>query len=231
MRLWRPTRCVRKAQVRHRHALLLSPKHEQQLKHETLVATLALTWRRRSHVTLTVTSRESRHSGAWLCSDEGICAEDSAPHRAIGWVWVRPMLMVSVSGFFIYELRIWGRWSSFHLLVMFTLLMLPRAVGVRISTMSDDIVARCSVFSSERLPLRVPVYNGARPFDACGDLRQPPITPARDRCRARPYPSSPAESASSCAFPSAYLHPRCRIRDLRASRLPTNPSRLDQVRR
>jgi uncharacterized membrane protein len=50
------------------------------------------------------------------------------PHRAIGWIWVLLMLMVSVSGLFIHELRIWGRWSPIHLLVIFTLLTLPLAV-------------------------------------------------------------------------------------------------------
>jgi uncharacterized membrane protein len=50
------------------------------------------------------------------------------PHRAIGWIWVLLMLIVSVSGLFIHELRIWGPWSPIHLLVIFTLLTLPLAV-------------------------------------------------------------------------------------------------------
>jgi len=75
------------------------------------------------------------------------------PHRAIGWVWVLLMLMVSVSGLFIHELRVWGRWSPIHFLVIFTLLMLPSAVWRRISTTLHSIAARCGVFSSERLSL------------------------------------------------------------------------------
>ncbi len=50
------------------------------------------------------------------------------PHRTVGWVWVVLMLVVSVSAFFIHELRIWGPWSPIHLLAIFTLLMLPLAV-------------------------------------------------------------------------------------------------------
>jgi uncharacterized membrane protein len=50
------------------------------------------------------------------------------PHRAVGWIWVTLMLVVSVSAFFIHELRIWGQWSPIHLLAIFTLIMLPLAV-------------------------------------------------------------------------------------------------------
>jgi uncharacterized membrane protein len=50
------------------------------------------------------------------------------PHRTIGWLWVILMLIVSISAFFIHELRVWGRWSPIHLLAIFTLIMLPLAV-------------------------------------------------------------------------------------------------------
>jgi uncharacterized membrane protein len=50
------------------------------------------------------------------------------PHRTIGWLWVTLMLIVSVSAFFVHELRVWGRWSPIHLLAIFTLIMLPLAV-------------------------------------------------------------------------------------------------------
>jgi uncharacterized membrane protein len=50
------------------------------------------------------------------------------PHRTFGWIWVGLMLVVSLSAFFIHELRIWGRWSPIHLLAIFTLVMLPVAV-------------------------------------------------------------------------------------------------------
>lgn len=49
-------------------------------------------------------------------------------HRTIGWLWVTLMLIVSISAFFIHELRVWGRWSPIHLLAIFTLIMLPLAV-------------------------------------------------------------------------------------------------------
>jgi len=50
------------------------------------------------------------------------------PHRTLGWIWVSLMLAVSVSAFFIHELRTWGPWSPIHLLAIFTLGMLPIAV-------------------------------------------------------------------------------------------------------
>jgi uncharacterized membrane protein len=50
------------------------------------------------------------------------------PHRAIGWLWVSLMLVVSISAFFIHTIRLWGPWSPIHLLAIFTLLMLPLAV-------------------------------------------------------------------------------------------------------
>jgi len=50
------------------------------------------------------------------------------PHRTAGWVWVALMVIVAVSSFFIHDLRVWDAWSPIHLLSVFTLAMLPRAV-------------------------------------------------------------------------------------------------------
>ena len=50
------------------------------------------------------------------------------PHRIVGSIWVLLMLVVSISAFFIHELRIWGPWSPIHLLAIFTLGMPPIAV-------------------------------------------------------------------------------------------------------
>ena len=50
------------------------------------------------------------------------------PHRTIGWIWVGLMLVVSVTAFWIHELRLWGPWSPIHLLAIFTLATLPLAV-------------------------------------------------------------------------------------------------------
>jgi uncharacterized membrane protein len=50
------------------------------------------------------------------------------PHRTLGWIWVALMLIVSISAFFIHQLRLWGEWSPIHLLAIFTLIMLPVAV-------------------------------------------------------------------------------------------------------
>src|SRR5260370_35957159 len=50
------------------------------------------------------------------------------PHRTIGFIWVALMLVVSVSAFFIHQIRLWGPWSPIHLLAIFTLIVLPIAV-------------------------------------------------------------------------------------------------------
>ena len=50
------------------------------------------------------------------------------PHRTMGWIWVTLMLIVSISAFFIHQLRVWGQWSPIHLLAIFTLVMMPFAV-------------------------------------------------------------------------------------------------------
>jgi len=49
-------------------------------------------------------------------------------HRTVGWVWVALMLVVGISAFFIHEIRLWGPWSPIHLLALYTLIVLPRAV-------------------------------------------------------------------------------------------------------
>ncbi len=50
------------------------------------------------------------------------------PHRTLGWIWVTLMLTVSVSAFFVHQIRLWGEWSPIHLLAIFTLIMLPLGV-------------------------------------------------------------------------------------------------------
>lgn len=50
------------------------------------------------------------------------------PHRAAGWLWVAIMVVVSITAFFIHEIRLWGPFSPIHLLAIFTLISLPLAV-------------------------------------------------------------------------------------------------------
>jgi uncharacterized membrane protein len=52
----------------------------------------------------------------------------TAPHRALGWVWVGLMVVVATSAFFIHEIRQLGPFSLIHLLAIYSLAMLP--VGV-----------------------------------------------------------------------------------------------------
>src|SRR6202051_2807132 len=49
-------------------------------------------------------------------------------HRTLGWIWVLLMATVSVSSFWIHQIRLIGPWSPIHLLSIFTLVMLPLAV-------------------------------------------------------------------------------------------------------
>jgi uncharacterized membrane protein len=50
------------------------------------------------------------------------------PHRTIGWIWVTLMALVSLSSFWIHQLRLFGPWSPIHLISIFTLVTLPLAV-------------------------------------------------------------------------------------------------------
>jgi uncharacterized membrane protein len=50
------------------------------------------------------------------------------PHRTAGWIWVTLMVVVAASSFWIHQLRMVGPFSPIHLLSIFVLVMLPRAV-------------------------------------------------------------------------------------------------------
>jgi uncharacterized membrane protein len=50
------------------------------------------------------------------------------PHRAVGWLWVALMASVAITSFWIHEVRMVGPFSPIHLLSIFVLIMLPRAV-------------------------------------------------------------------------------------------------------
>jgi uncharacterized membrane protein len=49
-------------------------------------------------------------------------------HRTFGWIWVGLMLVVSISSFWIHDIRLWGLWSPIHILSVVTLINLPLAV-------------------------------------------------------------------------------------------------------
>jgi uncharacterized membrane protein len=69
------------------------------------------------------------------------------PHRAIGWIWVVLMLAVSISAFWIHQIRLWGPWSPIHLLAIFTLIMLPIAVlHARRHRIAQHRLAMISIF-------------------------------------------------------------------------------------
>ena len=55
--------------------------------------------------------------------------KSTLPDRMLGWIWVTLMLVVSVTAFFVHQIRLWGPWSPIHLLAIFALVMLPVAVS------------------------------------------------------------------------------------------------------
>ena len=57
-----------------------------------------------------------------------------ATHKLFGYVWVGLMLIVSVSSFFIHEIKLWNVYSPIHLLSAWTIFSLGLAIYyVRIS--------------------------------------------------------------------------------------------------
>lgn len=59
-------------------------------------------------------------------------------HRTMGWAWVALMVVVSVSAFFIHQIKLWGGWSPIHLLAGFTLV----GLGVAVHAARHHVIAR-----------------------------------------------------------------------------------------
>jgi len=69
------------------------------------------------------------------------------PHRTGGWIWVALMVLVSITAFFIHDIRMWGPWSPIHLLAIYTLAMLPLAVlHARRHRVANHRTAMISIF-------------------------------------------------------------------------------------
>lgn len=49
-------------------------------------------------------------------------------HKLLGRIWVGLMLIVSVSSFFIHEIKLWGAYSPIHLLSLWTIFSLGLAI-------------------------------------------------------------------------------------------------------
>ena len=49
-------------------------------------------------------------------------------HKRLGRIWVGLMLIVSVSSFFIHEIKLWGAYSPIHLLSIWTIISLGLAI-------------------------------------------------------------------------------------------------------
>lgn len=57
-----------------------------------------------------------------------VARKGTLPHRTLGWVWVVLLATVSISSFWIHQIRLVGAWSPIHLLSIFSLTMLPLGV-------------------------------------------------------------------------------------------------------
>jgi uncharacterized membrane protein len=49
-------------------------------------------------------------------------------HRFVGYIWLVSMVVVAISSFFIHTIQLIGPFSLIHLLSVFTLIQVPRAV-------------------------------------------------------------------------------------------------------
>ena len=49
-------------------------------------------------------------------------------HKLLGRIWIGLMLIVSISSFFIHEIKLWGAYSPIHLLSLWTIFSLGLAV-------------------------------------------------------------------------------------------------------
>ena len=49
-------------------------------------------------------------------------------HKALGYIWVSLMLFVSISSFFIHEIKLWGHYSPIHLLSIWTIFSVGLAI-------------------------------------------------------------------------------------------------------
>ena len=70
------------------------------------------------------------------------------PHRTLGWVWVALMAVVAISSFWIHQIRLFGPWSSIHLLSVFAAFMLVLGVFyVRRHNVRGHSITMISVFA------------------------------------------------------------------------------------
>ena len=51
-----------------------------------------------------------------------------AIHKLLGRIWVGIMMFVSISSFFIHEIKLWGAYSPIHLLSLWTIFILGLAI-------------------------------------------------------------------------------------------------------
>jgi uncharacterized membrane protein len=71
----------------------------------------------------------------------------STTHKLLGYVWVGLMLIVSVSSFFIHEIKLWNIYSPIHLLSAWTIFSLGLAIYyVRISNIKRHMQVMIMIY-------------------------------------------------------------------------------------
>ena len=71
-----------------------------------------------------------------------------AAHKLLGYVWVGLMLIVSVSSFFIHEIKLWNAYSPIHLLSAWTIFSLGLAIYyVRVSNIKRHKQVMVMIYS------------------------------------------------------------------------------------
>ena len=71
-----------------------------------------------------------------------------ATHKLLGYVWVGLMLIVSVSSFFIHEIKLWNAYSPIHLLSAWTIFSLGLAIYyVRVSNIKRHKQVMVMIYS------------------------------------------------------------------------------------
>ena len=71
----------------------------------------------------------------------------SLTHKLLGYIWVGLMLIVSVSSFFIHEIKLWNIYSPIHLLSAWTIFSLGLAIYyVRISNIKRHMQVMIMIY-------------------------------------------------------------------------------------
>ena len=103
-------------------------------------------------------------------------------HKLLGWTWVGLMLFVSVSSFFIHEIKMWGAYSPIHLLSLLTIFVLGLAIYfVRAGYIKRHKHAMATLYSLALIVAGIFTFMPGRVMHQVAFGWQQPIQPSRQR--------------------------------------------------